>query len=94
MVEVMEAAAMEVLEMGDNEEEDPKGYPLPKHNQPRGRSGAQSTGPGAGWSGPEAGPTGPETGQAQTAQFCFVLPRFAPILCVNVCECSDDDMYI
>ena len=48
MVEVMKAAAMEVWEWGDNEEDDPKGYPLPTHIRSHGRSGARSTGPGAG----------------------------------------------
>ena len=91
---MMEAAAMVSMVVGGSEEEDPpRGNFLPL-NQPHGRSGARLTGPGAGCPGASAGPTGPETGQNYSAQFCLVLPRFAPHLCVNVYECSDDDMYI
>ena len=80
--------------MGDNEEEDPQGVSSSKHNSPHGRSGTRSTGPVTGRPGAQAGPTGPVTGQRQFSQKCVILPRFAPILCVNVCECSYDDMYI
>jgi hypothetical protein len=85
---------MEVWELGKNEEDDPKGYPPQTHIRPRGRSGARLTGPGAGWPSAKAGPTGPETGQGIFCPVLSSLPLFAPILCVNVYECSDDDMYI
>jgi hypothetical protein len=73
----------------------PRGIPL-KHIS--GRAAGRAPGrPGLEPAGPAQRPVQPGQRPARAFFFCPVLsslPLFAPILCVNVYECSDDDMYI